>query len=358
MTTSAPTRPLHLSATDSEMSADETLFRLALFDWPAEAVSVFWNAGCRNPDDARTWNRNGLTADVIVLYTRVGLDRVDEMVKHHRANLPPDVVAILNAAGITDPVAQRRSTRSGLTGVAIDRYRALGVTNYDHMKVLHDAKTPRHHIADCVAAGLIDPNLIAALYDAGINTPSRYIDAGFTDAATMLRLQRHGVSSHDAYWFTQAGFHTEHEMVSCRAAGIRGEDANWFTRSGVHDPAEMADLIRHGVTGAHAARYTRHFTHDTSPADWPEIKRICDSTNHSGTDFLNAVSWIGLTTVDDLRDAAAAGLTGTKINNYYRHGFTGRDVITLARAGLSGPAAARLRDTDPDRLAAILAGDG
>lgn len=114
------------------MSADETLFRLALADWEPLRVDGWWEAGVRDPVVARTL-ADRMTSLAARQWINAGIP--PEHITRHQRVATVRYANALTAHGIVDPVAQRRFIRTRLTDAQFHHYRSMGIDSIDDMVV-------------------------------------------------------------------------------------------------------------------------------------------------------------------------------------------------------------------------------
>lgn len=367
-----------LALGDNATSADETLFRLALIDWPADRIDHWWNAGVTDPALARAGDEHGLKPHEVTKYVAGGIDTPVEIRRHRRARIPGHLAVALHDAGL-DPVAQRRFVRNEIPARVAAEYAAHGVVHPDRMREVYplvDHGISGKDLGWFADAGIDDIDTLRRFAAAGIDgyTANRYTHFGATDPDTMLALAAAGVTIEQAQRYAEAQIVDPDEMLRLAASEIPGEMAAEYTDLEISDPDLMVDLrsvgldpwnLRHfrragysladarwlnerGVDGFSAAEYRRH----DDPPHVEDLPRL-------GAARIYAVdyAWFRLAGVDDIDlmvSLTEAGVPGDAASGYHDSGVAEPAMwVRLAATGI-GPIQVRRyrRDgvDDPERM--------
>lgn len=368
------------------VSADETLFRLALTDLAPALVDRWWNAGARDPSFVRAATSNHMSTAEAGRYLSAQVTTGADLDKHRRAYITGDLAVVLHRAGHTTPVDQRRYIRTGPhTANTLIPYATLGVEDLAFIERCVDTKISAEDAAgfwlagfdaddidtiktllgkrisgdDALAfteAGVLDPDLMVSMHTSGLNgtAVTAYRRLGF-DLAEMRRLHEAFVSPDRVEGYREAGIETVDDietLCSGRASQwVDPDDAGRYRDAGATTAADMRRLADAGVSSAVAVEFA-----EVGVTDLDDMIRYTD-VRLFGSD-ISAFRSMGIERIDDMLDLEEAGIRDYEARWYVNGGVD--DIATmkaLHAGGVDGTMAAAYRRAGvPVELMSTLAG--
>lgn len=271
-------------------SADETLFRLALIDWPASVVDAWWGCGARDPEMARYARSEGLRPQDLGAYLTSGVTTLDALRSHRDVGITGPATAAFVVLGVDD-LAEQRAWAHRVDPRAVHRYVAdTSIRSIDDIVALVHAE--------------VDPSRVALFRNAGVE-----------EVRDIVRLAEHGVTASATVSMVRRGVDPNPKALiraAARTLDSRGH-ADWFRRAGVTSKSMMLRLHKVGVTGIDAYTYANE-ANIADPADMLRLARA--HIPPLGAKMYRAG---GIESVDDMVDLMADGVTGAVAERLPRH---------------------------------------
>lgn len=354
----------------SDASAEETLFRLGLRDWPADVVDRWWQAGVTDPGYAQRMRAAGASVDDAAGYVRCGLDP-DTAERLFRESVLARDVQGWQFLGVDDPDDMITQTRgSWFRGGDVFDYFDADVHDADTIRAMRDAGLsgddafayaehgagpdemldghPGHpgqfaHLFEVGARGVdVIRRLIAggAIRDEiqgrrHFDDPDR-VDPHLADEDGRLDVDRalvlidSGIPLGEALDFLHARVSDPDDMRRLIAAGVDHETALLFSDAGVTGAERILAFHEAGIDPDQA--YAHHAA--GTPGGPDEIKRLCAAG--IGPEDAFGYTEAGVRQIDQMIELHRSGLSGVTLFGYSEVGV--RDIVDVRRlvdAGVS-----------------------
>lgn len=140
-------------AAEHGTSADETLFRLALADWPAHRASLWWDAGVTSPDLARFGHTENLLPFDVKTFAAAGAVTPAEIRRLRHAGYTSRAFAAIVSIGVTDRDTQLAYIRALGASVIVGYVTEAGVASLDDLVAFHAHRITPAEIVAHQAAG-------------------------------------------------------------------------------------------------------------------------------------------------------------------------------------------------------------